>query len=120
MSWSCLNCRLLITDGQFCSENCERAFFMACRDLRIDGDWLDREKERRDVISTESVIDSPNVQGRPTRQGVDSLSDNDSPSDTHSQIKKEIDEDWDIDDAIREEDYAKTVFSEQEDKNANK
>lgn len=51
MSLGCLNCRLLIMDGQFCSEKCEVEFLTTCREMKIDGNYLEREQERRDKLN---------------------------------------------------------------------
>ena len=51
MSLGCLNCSVLIMDGQFCSETCEREFLTKCREMKVYGDWLDREQERRQEMT---------------------------------------------------------------------
>ena len=51
MSLGCLNCRLLIMDGQFCSKKCEIEYLTECRNLKIDGMWLELERLRRGKIT---------------------------------------------------------------------
>ena len=54
MNLGCLCCRTLITNGQFCSSECEIGFLRTCRSMKIDGNWLEAEEDRRKEITAKT------------------------------------------------------------------